>query len=54
MKASTWFFLLFAGASLVLGCHNTVQGVKDDTRNAVHKTGHAVERGGEKIDHSAK
>jgi predicted small secreted protein len=46
-------------AALLVGfacaaCHNTAQGVKADTRNAVQRAGHAVERTGEKIENAGK
>ncbi len=37
-------------AALTCGCHNTAQGIKDDTRNAVQKTGQGVEKTGQKIE----
>lgn len=41
--------VVFGGIATV-GCHDTWQGVKDDTRNAVHKTGEGVEKVGEKLE----
>jgi len=36
------------------GCHNTAQGVKADTRNALDKTGQELQKAGDKIDGKGK
>lgn len=49
--------LLVVAALLMLsiaGCHNTAQGVKADTRNALDKTGRGLEKAGDKIDGHTK
>ena len=48
--------LVAAALSVVfaLGCHHTWQGVKTDTHRAVQKTGHGVEKAGEKIEGDGK
>jgi hypothetical protein len=38
----------------VTGCHNTAQGVKADTRNALDKTGHELQKAGDKVDRDVK
>ena len=38
----------------VAGCHNTAQGVKADTRNALDKSGHELQKAGDKVDPSVK
>jgi hypothetical protein len=38
----------------VTGCHNTAQGVKADTRNALDKTGHELQKVGDKVDPRTK
>jgi|HubBroStandDraft_6_1064221.scaffolds.fasta_scaffold3101013_1 hypothetical protein len=43
--------LLFLAAA---GCHNTAEGVKADTRNALDKTGHALQKAGDKVDPDTK
>ena len=48
------FAVVLAGVVLASGCHNTAQGVKTDTRNAVQKTGHGVEKAGGKIENAGK
>jgi predicted small secreted protein len=35
---------------LAIGCHNTAQGVKADTKRALDKTGEGLEKAGDKID----
>ena len=49
-------FLVVAALSMlsVAGCHNTAQGVKADTRNALDKTGHELQKAGDKVDRSVK
>ena len=49
-------FLVVAALSMlsVAGCHNTAQGVKADTRNALDKTGHEIQKAGDKVDRSVK
>lgn len=50
MKAFKIFAVLAAVASLQLAaCSNTVQGVKQDTRENVNRTGKVIERTGEAI-----
>ena len=46
--------LIFIGLSVLGGCHNTAQGVKADTKKALHKTGHGIEKAGDKIDDKEK
>jgi predicted small secreted protein len=46
--------LLVLGALSASACRNTYNGVKADTKNAVHKTGHGVERTGEKMENVGK
>lgn len=41
--------LLAAGLGLLGGCRHTGEGIKDDTKNAVHKTGEGLEKAGEKL-----
>lgn len=43
------FLLAALGAVAAFGCHHTWQGVKQDTHNAVQKTGHGVEKAGKKM-----
>ena len=54
MKMRRALAVVTVGAVLVIGCHNTAQGVKADTRNAVQKTGHGVEKAGQKIENAGK
>ena len=42
------FVLAALGALAAFGCH-TWQGVKDDTRQAVHETGSGLEKAGKKM-----
>ena len=46
--------LLVIVTAFAAGCHHTAQGVKDDTRNAVQKTGHGIEKAGEKVENAGK
>lgn len=49
--------LVVAGCLIlaVAACHNTFEGVKADTRHDLDKTGHALQKAGDKIDsHEAK
>lgn len=46
VPALTVVLLVLAGA----GCRHTAEGVKTDTKRAIEKTGHGIERLGEKIE----
>jgi predicted small secreted protein len=50
MNTRALIALVIVGAFALGACRNTYNGVKADTHKAVHKTGHAVERTGEKIE----
>jgi predicted small secreted protein len=39
---------------LSVGCHNTWQGVKKDTRHALQKTGAGLKKAGQKLETSVK
>jgi predicted small secreted protein len=55
MNRFPWSLLVAALWMLsVTGCHNTAQGVKADTRNALDKTGHELQKAGDKVDRNAK
>jgi hypothetical protein len=54
MKPRTILLLALFGALAATGCRNTYNGVKADTKNAVHKTGHGVEKAGEKMENAGK
>lgn len=43
---------LLAALALCSGCHNTAQGVKEDTKRALDKTGDALHKAADKIDGS--
>ena len=49
MKTTAMFALVFFGFSLasLVACRNTAEGVKDDTQNAVHKTGDELKKAGD-------
>lgn len=49
MKTTAMFALAFFGFSLasLVACRNTAEGVKDDTQNAVHKTGDELKKAGD-------
>ena len=51
MKATILLITVCLGLSLasVMGCRNTAEGVKDDTQNAVHKTGDEMKKAGDKM-----
>ena len=46
------FVLVAVGVVMlaIAGCHNTFQGVKEDTRRDLDKTGQKLEKAGDKID----
>jgi predicted small secreted protein len=46
IRGMAGLLLLLAAAS----CHNTAQGVKEDTKRALDKTGAGLEKAGDKID----
>jgi predicted small secreted protein len=46
-------FLLLS-AWLAMGCRHTAQGVKDDTRKALQKTGNGIKKAGEKVEGAGK
>jgi predicted small secreted protein len=54
MAHRTVFVLVALGALAPFGCHNTWEGVKEDTHTAVQKTGEGVEKVGEKIEGADK
>ena len=54
MKTRRVLIVVLVGAVFAIGCHNTAQGIKDDTRNAVQKTGQGVEKTGQKIENAGK
>jgi predicted small secreted protein len=54
MTTRHWIAVVVMGAAFACGCHNTAQGIKDDTRNAVQKTGQGVEKTGQKIENAGK
>lgn len=41
--------ILAASVGLGAGCHNTAQGVKQDTKRALEKTGEKLQKAGKKI-----
>jgi hypothetical protein len=49
MNRRNWIVLACLLVAAV-GCHNTAQGVKADTKKALDKTGEKLERAGDKID----
>jgi hypothetical protein len=44
-----WIVIALCLGSAV-GCHNTAQGVKADTKRALDKTGEKLQKTGDKID----
>lgn len=54
MIRMAWLAVVLGTLVGAIGCHNTGQGIKDDTRNALHKTGHAIEKTGDKIEGGKK
>jgi predicted small secreted protein len=54
MKQRTHIVLFLAGAILAAGCRHTAEGVKDDTKNAVQKTGQGMEKAGKKVENAGR
>lgn len=46
--------LIVVGALATAGCRNTWQGAQVDARRAVQKTGHGIEKVGDKIEHAGE
>jgi len=53
MKMQILLVLIVVGA-FASACRNTYNGVKADTKNAVHKTGEGVEKTGQKMENAGK
>ncbi len=52
-RSSLALGLLLPAPLLSLGCHDTWQGVKSDTKRALDKTGKGLEKASDKIDGKA-
>jgi len=46
--------IILALAVVSLGCRNTANGVRADTKKVLHKTGHGLQKAGKKVENAAK